>query len=227
MRFFLPLLTLVSAALAAEPNTLTADEQKAGWKLLFDGKSSEGWKGIGKKEFPAKGWVVEGGALKRATAGGGDIVSTDEYENFELSWEWKITPGGNSGLKYNLPNAAQGVGFEYQMLDDDKNPDGAVPGGSHRTAALYDLIPPPQDKKVQPIGEWNVSRIVVNGNKVEQWLNGGKTVSFEMGSEELKAIIAKSKFKGVAGFGMKKKSPILLQDHGAVVEFRSIKLRPL
>jgi hypothetical protein len=227
MRFFLPLLSLVIAAHAADPNTLTAEEQKAGWKLLFDGKTSEGWKGIGKKEFPAKGWVIEDGSLKRATAGGGDLVSVDAFENFELSWEWKISPGGNSGLKYNLPEASKGVGFEYQMLDDDHNADGAVPGGSHRTAALYDLIPPPQDKKVKPIGEWNESRVIVNGNKVEQWLNGAKTVEFEMGSQALKDLIAKSKFKGTTGFGMKTKSPILLQDHGAVVEFRSIKLRPL
>jgi len=227
MRFFLPLLSLVIAAHAAEPNTLTPEEQKAGWKLLFDGKTSEGWKAIGKKEFPAKGWVVEGGELKRAAAGGGDIVSVDLYDNYELSWEWKIAPGGNSGVKYNLPDPTKGLGFEYQMLDDDKNADGAVPGGTHRTASLYDLIAAPQDKKVVPVGEWNESKIIVKDNKVEQWLNGAKTVEFEMGSEALKALIAKSKYKGIAGFGIKTKTPILLQDHNSVVSFRSIKIHPL
>jgi hypothetical protein len=227
MRFFLPLFALVAAACAAEPNTLTPEEQKAGWKLLFDGKTNTGWKAIGKKEFPAKGWVVEDGALKRATAGGGDIVTTEDFDNFEFSWEWKIAPGGNSGVKYNLPDPTKNIGFEYQMLDDEKNADGATPGGSHRTASLYDLIPAPADKKAKPVGEWNESRIIVNGNKVEQWLNGAKTVETEMGSEELKALVAKSKYKNTAGFGLKKKGPILLQDHGAVVEFRSLKLRPL
>lgn len=227
MRFFLPLLVLAVSATAADPNTLTAEEKSGGWKLLFDGKTGAGWKAIGKSEFPAKGWVVEEGSLKRKEAGGGDLLSTEEFENFELSWEWKISPGGNSGLKYNLPDANKGVGFEYQMLDDEKNPDGIRGGRLHQTGSLYDLIEPPADKKTKPIGEWNESRVLVKGNHVEEWLNGAKTVEFEMGSAELKAIIAKSKFKGVKGFGEKTKSPILLQDHGAEVEFRSIKIHPL
>lgn len=226
MRFFLPLFSLVLMAHAADPNTLTPEEQKAGWKLLFDGKTNTGWKAIGKKEFPAKGWVVEDGELKRTTAGG-DIVTTEEFDNYELSWEWKISPGGNSGVKYNLPDPTKGLGFEYQMLDDDKNADGAVPGGTHRTASLYDLIAAPADKKVKPVGEWNESKIIVNGNKVEQWLNGGKTAEFEMGSEALKALIAKSKYKSIPNFGVKTKTPILLQDHNSVVSFRSIKIHPL
>jgi hypothetical protein len=226
MRHILTLCFLSLAAFAAEPNTLTAEEQAAGWKLLFDGKSTAGWRAIGKKEFPSKGWVAEGGILKHvAKAGGGDIVSVDEYENFELAWEWKIGEAGNSGVKYNMPDPNKGVGCEYQMLDDAKHAD--AKNQTHQTGGLYDLISPAADRKVSPIGEWNSSRIVVNGNKVEHWLNGKKTVEFELGSEALKALIAKSKYKSAAGFGVKKKGPILLQDHGDAVEFRNVKLRSL
>jgi hypothetical protein len=226
MRHILALFFLSIAAFAAEPNTLTADEQAAGWKLLFDGKSTAGWKGIGKKEFPAKGWVAEGGTLKHiAKGGGGDIVTTDEFENFEFAWEWKIAEGANSGVKYNLPDANKGVGCEYQLIDDTKHAD--AKNQTHQTAGLYDLISPAAERKVSPVGEWNASRIVVNGNKVEHWLNGTKTVEFEFGSEALKTLIAKSKYKNAAGFGVKKKGPILLQDHGDAVEFRNLKLRAL
>jgi hypothetical protein len=154
-------------------------------------------------------------------------VTTEEFENFELTWDWNIAEGGNSGLKYNLPDAGKNVGFEYQLLDDDRHPDGIKGGRSHRTASLYDLIPPSEDTKVNPPGQWNHSRLIVQGNKVEQWLNGVKTVAFEMGSESLKAAIAASKFKKVAGFGEKKASPILLQDHGAEISFRNMKIRIL
>lgn len=224
----LALLSLVVAVSAAEPNTLTAEEKAAGWRLLFDGKSTAGWVGLGGKPFPDKGWVVENGALKHLQkGGGGDIVTEEEFENFELTWEWKIGQAGNSGVKYNLPDPKKPVGCEYQMLDDLKHPDGIKGGGLHQTGGLYDLIAPPADKKVSPVGEWNSSRIVVNGNKVEHWLNGGKTAEFELGSEAMKAMVAKSKYKNVAGFGVKKKGPILLQDHGDLVEVRSMKLKAL
>ena len=227
---FLPIVTAVSllaaAAFAGDPNTLTDAEKAAGWKLLFDGKTTAGWVAIGKTAFPDKGWTVVDGTLQHAKAGGGgDIVTAEAYENFELTWEWKIGEVGNSGVKYNLPNPAKEIGFEYQLIDDEKHPDGIRGGKLHQTAALYDLIEPSAERKVKPVGEWNESRLVVNGAHVEQWLNGVKTVEFEMGSDDMKARIAKSKYKGAANFGVKVKSPILLQDHGDETTFRNLKLR--
>jgi hypothetical protein len=130
-------------------------------------------------------------------------------------------------VKYNLPNPQKNIGFEYQLLDDVNHPDGQRGGRLHQTASLYDLIAPPADKKLNPPGEWNSSRLLVRGNQVEQWLNGAKTVEFEMGSDDLRARIARSKFKNVPKFGEKTASPILLQDHEEVIAFRSIKLRVL
>lgn len=227
MKLTLLAFTLLAAvSLAAEPNTITEEEKAAGWKLLFDGKTSTGWVGIGKTAFPATGWTVEDGTLKHAK-GGGDIVTSEQFENFELSWEWKIATGGNSGLKYNLVDPKKAVGFEYQLMDDANHPDGKRGDGTRVTASLYDLIAPAADKTLKPTGEWNTSRILVDGNHVEHWLNGAKTVEFELGGDALKAAIAKSKYKGIAKFGEKTKSPILLQDHGDEVAFRSMKLRVL
>lgn len=220
------LLPLLALAAHAEPNTLTADEKKAGWRLLFDGKTTAGWVGIGKMEFPAQGWVVEDGALvHKAKGGGGDIVTKESFSDFELAWEWKVEPGANTGLKYNLPDAKKAVGFEYQLIDDEGHPDGKKGGRSHQTASLYDALEPAADKQTKPIGEWNASRIVVKGNHVEHWLNGAKTVEFELGSSALMEAKAKSKFKNTAGWGEKQTSPILLQDHGDGAAFRSIKIR--
>lgn len=220
-------LALVAPAFAAD-NELSADEKAAGWRLLFDGKTTAGWRAIGKDEFPAKGWVVADGALKHeGKGGGGDIVTVEDFESFELVWDWKIAPVGNSGVKYNLPDKAKGVGFEYQMLDDEKHPDGVKGGRLHQTAGLYDLMEPAADKKVKPVGEWNTSRLLVNGTKVEHWLNGAKTLEFVIGSPELKALVAKSKYKNAAGFGDKKASPILLQDHGDEVCVKNMKLRAI
>ena len=226
------LLTLLALFAAAPlfavdvPNTLTDAEKSAGWKLLFDGTSTAGWRGSGGKPFPAAGWTVEEGTL-RHLKGGGDIVTADAYENFELTWDWKIAKVGNSGVKYNLPDPTKGVGFEFQLLDDENHPDGKRGGGLHQTGGLYDLIAPAADKKLNPPGEWNSCRLVVAGNHVEHWLNGAKTVEFEIGSEALKALIAKSKYKSIPKFGDKTKSPILLQDHGDEITFRSVKLRVL
>ena len=223
----LALAALTAFVFADVPNTLTTDEQAAGWRLLFDGKTTAGWRAIGKDEFPAKGWVVEDGVLKHISkGGGGDIVTGEDFENFELSWEWKIGEAGNSGVKYNLPDRNKNIGCEYQLIDDEKHPDGVRGGKSHQTAGLYDLIEP-ADRKTKPVGEWNSSRLVVKSSHVEHWLNGVKTVEFELGSEELKARIAKSKYKKVPGFGEKVKGPILLQDHEDEISFRSIKLRVL
>ncbi len=220
-------LALTTPAFCAD-NELSAEEKAAGWQLLFDGKSTAGWVALGKTEFPAKGWVVSEGALKHeAKGGGGDIVTTESFESFELVWDWKIAEVGNSGVKYNLPDKTKAVGFEFQMLDDEKHPDGIKGGRLHQTAGLYDLMEPAADKKTSPIGQWNTSRILVQGNKVEHWLNGAKTLAFEIGSAELRERVAKSKYKTVVGFGEKKMSPILLQDHGDEVSVKNMKLRPI
>ena len=219
-------LCTLSALAAEEPNTLSAAEKAAGWKLLFDGKTTAGWVAIGKSAFPEKGWTVDAGALHLSKGGGGgNIVTSEAYQDFELVWDWKIADGANSGLKYNLPDPAKDIGFEYQLLDDEHHPDGVRGGRLHQTAGLYDIIEPAADRKVNPPGQWNTSRIVVKGNHVEHWLNGAKTVEFDMGSDALKAAVAKSKFKNVARFGEKAKSPILLQDHGDEIWVRSVKLR--
>lgn len=228
MRTFFLALGLATLTARAEPNTLTDAEKAAGWRLLFDGKTTDGWVAIGKSEFPTKGWsVVDGTLFHTKGGGGGDIVTREQFENFELTWQWKIGPVGNSGLKYNLPDAAKGVGFEYQMLDDAQHPDGVRGGRLHQTAGLYDIFEPGAEAKTKPIGEWNESRIVVDGTRIEHWLNGKKSLAFEFGSEALKAGIAKSKFKATANFGLKTKSPILLQDHGDEVAVRDVKVRAL
>jgi hypothetical protein len=219
----------------AAPNTLSAEESAAGWKLLFDGKTFDGWRGFHRETMPPAGWVVENGAIKTmpAPAGqGGDIITRDEFDNFELSLEWKMSPAGNSGVKYLISEdliktGYSGLGFEMQVIDDTANSD-AVAGvnGNRSTGALYDLFPPAKDKVVRPVGDWNQSRIIVRSGHVEHWLNGRKVLEFEMGSPEFKQRVAESKFKGNVGFGEVTKGHILLQAHGAEVWFRNLKVRP-
>lgn len=215
-------------------NTLTPEEQAAGWRLLFDGQSAKGWRGFKSDAFPTSGWVVADGVLKHEKgAGGGDIVSEEQFDNFELTFEFRLTEGANSGIKYLIDESwvekgTSGLGFEFQLLDDDKHPD-AKKGkpGTRTCGALYDLIAPGADKVVNPIGEWNHGRLVVSGNRIEHWLNGKKVVEYERGSEALKAHIAESKYKSNAKFGTSGKGHILLQDHHDEVSFRNLKVRSL
>lgn len=209
------------------PNTLTLDEANHGWRLLFDGQSPAGWRRFGQPDFPASGWVVQDGWLKhQAKEGGGDIITVDKFDDFELSWEWKIAPGANSGVKYFIYEARHaGVGHEYQLLDDEGHPDGKI-GPHRRTASLYDALAP-SSATLHPPGEINSSRIVVHGNHVEHWLNGAKVLSYELGSPEMVEAKAKSKFKAEVKWGTKFSTPILLQDHGDEVWFRSMKIHPL
>jgi hypothetical protein len=223
---------------AAPPNTLTAAEKAAGWKLLFDGKTTNGWRGFRRDKFPEEGWVIADGSIKHTPGGGeqsqngGDIITTEKYDNFELQLEWRISPGGNSGIKYLVDEAMvtsghSGLGFEMQVLDDDKHPDAKLGKGGNRTAGgLYDLIAP-KNKTLRPVGEWNQIRLIVRGNHIEHWLNGSKVVEYVRASPEMKALIAESKYKTIAGFGEVKKGHILLQDHGNEVWFRNIKIREL
>ena len=142
-----------------------------------------------------------------------------------MSWEWRIAKNGNNGIKYFITEARKGaLGHEYQMLDDDGHPDGKV--GAHRqTASFYDVLPPAKDKPTKPVGEWNTSRVVVNGNTVQHWLNAAKVLEYELGSDAVKAAVAKSKFNKIGDFGTKVTGHILLTDHNDECWFRNVKLR--
>jgi hypothetical protein len=227
-----------SLASAAEPapNTLTPAEAQAGWKLLWDGSTAAGWRSLDKPGFPAKGWVIKDGTLTvlgtggRQGVGGGDIITVDKYASFELVADFKITPGANSGIKYfiNPEIIKGGVGFEYQVLDDERHPDAKLGIDGNRTlGSLYDLIPAAKNKPVKPIGEWNTARIVVRGTHIEHWLNGQKILEFDRGSEAFQKHFAESKFKKEAAFGKLPEGHILLQDHGDEVSYRNLKIRVL
>jgi len=223
---------------AATVNVLTPAERAGGWKLLFDGKTWNGWRGFRREKMPDEGWTIEDGAIKHIAGNGeqskqgGDIITVGKYDNFELQLDWRISPGGNSGIKYlvdedMVKSGYSGLGFEMQVLDDEGHPDAKMGKDGNRTAsALYDLIAP-QNKVLRPVGEWNQVRLIVHGNHVEHWLNGAKVVEYELGSPQLKALIADSKYKTISGFGEVRKGHILLQDHGHEVLFRNIKLREL
>jgi hypothetical protein len=222
------------------PNVLTAYEKQDGWKLLFDGKTSNGWIGAYKKTFPEKGWEINDGIIKvlssegKEGANGGDIVTTEEYSSFDLSFQFKLTPGANSGVKYFVTlsenNSGSAIGLEYQVLDDSLHPDAKLGRNGNRTlASLYDLIPAKKPADfIHPIGEWNSGRIVVYpDNRVQHYLNGVKVLEYVRGSADFRSLVAISKFKIWKNFGEASKGHLLLQDHGNEVSFRSIKIKLL
>lgn len=209
-------------------NALTDSEQKEGWKLLFDGKSTAGWRNYRKASISDK-WKVQDNALVLTSKGGGDIISVDQFENFELLLEWKIQDCGNSGLFYSVIEDSSDCcaflsGPEMQILDDKCHPDNKLP--SHRAGCLYDMKVV-SESTVKPAGEWNAVRLIKKNGKVEHWLNGKLVVTYEIGSEEWSSMLGKSKFKDWGHFAKYSKGHLALQDHGDVVSFRNIKIRNL
>ncbi len=222
------------------PNYLAPYEQQHGWKLLYDGKTSQGWRSVRGGAFPSGGWKTDGGTMTiqasegKEAANVGDIITDAEYKAFDLSFEFKLTPGANSGVKYfvTLAEKTQGsaIGLEYQVLDDALHPDAKLGRDGDRTlASLYDLktaVKPP--RFVHPIGEWNVGRVVVYpNNHVEHFLNGVKVLEYERGSPAFRELVAQSKYHVWPNFGEAPAGHLLLQDHGNEVSFRSIKLKSL
>lgn len=217
--FALPLAARAADALS---NTLTDSEKAAGWRLLFNGTSLDGWRGFKKTGPPTSGWEVKNGVLTCVKGGkGGDIITTDQFDDFELSWEWSMPPKSNNGIKYFITESRPGaIGHEYQMIDDTLAHD-----AQSSTASFYLVVAPNEKKKVKPFGEWNQSRVLVQGNHVEHWLNGAKVLEYELGSPAILEQVAKTKFKGVAGFGTKIRGHILLTYHSDECNFRNVKLR--
>lgn len=226
-----------------KPNTLSEAEKAAGWILLFDGESFKGWQGLGRNQIPDSHWVIEDQAIKKVAQGdvplqadgqplqGGDIMTIAVFSDFELYFEWKISPAGNSGIKYNVsesmstafPPRHAALGFEYQVLDDFNHPD-AGNGPNRTAAALYDLIAP-GDKELKPVGEYNTARIIFRGNCGEHWLNGQKVLEYELERADMKARLAASKYHSIPEFSKKRQGHIVLQDHTDEVWYRNIKIR--
>jgi hypothetical protein len=224
---------LERAARAEEPNALTDDEKAAGWQLLFDGRTTAGWRGYRSEGMPAS-WTVENGSLlsrRQQGKSAGDIVTLNTYDDFELSLQWKMTAGGNSGVIYRANEACDSVwesGPEFQILDNKGHLDGLNPLAS--AGACYAVFAPAKDV-TRPLGQWNDARIVARGKHVEHWLNGEKLLEYDVGSETWRAHVKTSKFYltayGKGNWGLAPKGHIALQDYGGAIEFRSIKLRPL
>lgn len=226
MRAFYSCFVLCLAAVcdAGEVNALSDVERSEGWQLLFDGKTTKHWRGIGKQDFPDAGWQVTNGCLlKIAKVYGGDIITREKFTDFDFQWEWRIASNGNSGVKYFIAEKPRSPGHEYQLLDDRRTRD-----EKSSTGSFYTIIAPPKDKPLNPPGEWNQSRIRVKGNHVEHWLNGKKIVEYDCGSAEVREAAAKSKYRNVPNYGAKiPDTHIMLTDHRDETWFRNLKIRRL
>jgi len=221
-------------------NNLIGKEAEEGWKMLWDGKTTQGWRGARLDNFPETGWEISDGLLSvlgsesDGSKGGGDIVTKDQYSDFELKLDFKLTKGANSGIKYYVDtelNKGPGssVGLEFQILDDERHLDAKLGNhkGSRTVGSLYDLIQADTAKVVHPIGEWNQARIVAKNNHVEHWLNGRKVLEYERKSAAYLQLVKESKYVKWPNFGEADQGRILLQDHGDFVTFRNIKIRSL
>jgi len=237
--------TALAQSSRERPNELSAAERAAGWRLLFDGTTLAGWRGLGYDTVPTQHWNVVDRTIQKVASGkvqkmpdgqhanGGDLMTVDTFRDFELAFEWKVVPGSKSGVKYNvseeysLANASNhaALGFEYQVLDDSLNDDNKV--ATHRAGALYDLLEPSGDKQLKPVGQWNSARIVFRGNHGEHWLNGRKIVDFDLGTPRMDSALAKSKYRVLKGFADRRAGHIILQDHGDEAYYRNIKIREI
>lgn len=200
----------------------------AEWTVLFDGEPTDQLRGYKQKAFPTNGWAIEDGALRAVPGRGVDLVTVEKFKDFELEFEWKTSPGGNSGVMYRVAESAGApymTGPEYQLLDDDKHPDGKNPKTS--SGSLYALIAPNKEKKLVPVGEWNSTRIVFKNNRVEHWLNAAKVVEYEWGGAEVKELVPKSKFAGWKDFMTQSEGYIDFQHHGQELWLRKIRVRKL
>ncbi|HNQ74974.1 MAG TPA: DUF1080 domain-containing protein [Verrucomicrobiota bacterium] len=201
-----------------------AEAEPQAWQSLFDGKSTAGWRGYNRKTFPSSGWTVQEGCLKLSAGGaGGNLITEATYENFVFEWEWKLPAAANNGVKYFVTeNRPSAPGHEYQMVDDTTTTD-----PRRQTAAFYDVLPLQVKSPVKPCGQWNRSRILVQGGHVEHWLNDVKVLAYELGSPELKAALQHSKFKDEPGFGTAIRGHLMLTDHRSEAWFRNLRIREL
>lgn len=220
------ILACTAAFASAAENQLSPADKSAGWTLLFDGQSLQGWRGYAGKAVA--GWEAKDGTLHVIPGvKGTELITERKFKDFEFSWEWKIAEAGNNGVKYFVTEArTKSPGHEYQMLDDEKHPDGKI-GPTRQTASFYDVLPPAADKPYRKPGAWNQSRIVVRGNTVEHWLNGRNVLTYVLGSDAVKAGLAKSKFSKEAGFGDKIEGHLMLTYHHDECWYRNLKVREL
>ncbi len=215
--------------------TLTPEESIAGWKLLFDGKNNQGLRGLTYNDWINRGWKIDHGTLfcekdiqHMGSVTGGHLITAEQFDNFEFTWEWKLAVSGKAGIMYFAAGTKdKPVGFVYSIIDDTHHPDGLKGGPIRRTGALDAILPPAQDKKLEEPGQWNKGRLVVQGNHVEHWLNGGKVVEYDLGSPALQKAIAASGIKGGPMFGRKFKTALIIMDEGEEVEFRNLRVHPL
>lgn len=234
----LPLFLCLLAAVSAQEtplNTLTEEERAEGWRLLFDGKAALGLRGVQKPDFLRGGWKIDSGALtlpksidQMGRVTGGDIMTVEQYTDFELSFEYQMSVSGDGGILY-FARAMLGqppTGCRFQIIDDVHHPDGLKGGPIRRTGALYGVLPPGENKRIDPMG-WNSARLVVQGNHVEHWVNGEKVLEYEAGSPALLQAVRASKLRLSPSYGFKIKSPLIFMDHGSEVAFRNLKIRPL
>lgn len=232
--------------MGSNENPQLVQDVEGEWQSLFDGSSFAGWRGVGRDTIPTAHWKIEDGMIRKVASGtvlqaadgqpleGGDIMTVEIYTNFELSLEWKVAAGANSGVKYNVSEAMStanppgyaALGFEYQVLDDDLHPD-AANGPTRQAAALYDMIPPNGEKALRPVGEFNEARVIFDDGHGEHWLNGIKVLEYDVGSERFNELLAMSKYASIEGFAEPRAGHIVLQDHGDDVWFKKIKLRKI
>jgi hypothetical protein len=221
------LLVIALVAMTAQTPTLTPQEKTAGWKLLFDGTTLAGWRSYKSDTPPAKWRAVEGTLVREGEGEGGDLMTSEQFGDFELQLEWKISKNGNSGIIYRATTDGPypwSTGPEFQVLDNAGHKDGESPLTS--AGSNYAVNPPAKDV-TKPVGEWNSIRLIAKGNHIEHWMNGVKLLEYEVGSPDWTARVKASKFGTMAGYGLAKRGYIVLQDHGNVVTYRNIKIKTL